>query len=258
MQIPLPQIAGDQLVAFVLVLARVGGIFAFAPVFSSRQIPLRVRVVVASALALVLTPIATQGRQVPAQAVDIAILLVKETVVGLAFALAVGVVAAAVQAAAGLLDTLVGFAYAQLVDPMTSIHTGPLAQLYSVLAAAVFLLAGGDHLLVLGLSRSYDVLPLDSTPGPAALGALAADELAQVSLAGLEIAAPVVIALVLADVALALIARAVPQMNVLFVGLSGKILIGLLVAAVSLPFVARYVADGVEPALLRALAALGG
>lgn len=254
----LPGIAGDQLLAFVLVLSRLGGIFALAPVFSSRVIPLRVRIVVAAALALVLTPLASEGRQLPEQAVDIALALLKETLVGLAFAVAVGAVAAALVAAGELLDVVTGFSYAQLVDPMSGLQSGPLARLYTLFGAIAFLLIGGDHLVVLGLARSYALLPIDSDPNPAALASLAAHELTQVAAIAVEVAAPVLVALLLADVAMALIARAVPQMNVFFVGVPGKIVLSIAVAAAAMPFVARHLTTDVASAVDQALSVLRG
>src|ERR1051326_5229310 len=99
--IPLPQFAGEQLIAFTLVLARVGGLFVFAPVFSSKLIPLRVRAILAARLALPLTPLAMHGQTIPTQAADIAPVLLKEALVGLAFSLSLGLVVAAVPTAAG-------------------------------------------------------------------------------------------------------------------------------------------------------------
>lgn len=258
METLLPDIAGEQLVAFTLVLARLGGIFVLAPAFSSRLVPVRLRLLVAGAFALVLMPVASEGRRIPEQALDIALAVLKETLVGLAFAVAVGAVAAILQGAAELLDVMVGFAYAQLVDPMTGAQGGPLGRLYSLFGALLFLLIGGDRLLVLGLARSYAIVPLDTVARPEALAALAADELGEIALAAVEIAAPVLVALVLADIALALTARAVPQMNVFFVGLPGKIVLGLVASAAALPFLAGQVLADLDAALERALVHLAG
>ena len=68
MEVQLPQIAAEQLVAFMLVLTRVGGLFVLAPIFSARALPAQAKVVVASALALALTPLASQGQAIPADA----------------------------------------------------------------------------------------------------------------------------------------------------------------------------------------------
>ncbi len=254
---PLPDVTSQELTGFVLALGRVGGIFLLAPVFSSRLVPPRARAVLALALALALAPlVASDGRQLPRHAVDLALAFLTEVLVGLAFAVAVGAVAAVLQGAAELLDVLMGFAYAQLVDPVSGAQAGPMARLYSLLGAVVYLLVGGDHLVVLGLARSYAILPVGAGPDPVELGRLAASQLPQVALAAVEVAAPALVALVLADLALALISRAVPQMNVFFVAMPAKILLGLGVCVASLPLLARHVLADAHLAVEQALLAL--
>src|SRR5581483_10614398 len=188
--IPLPDIAGEQLVAFVLVLARLGGIFALAPPFSTRLIPARAKTILALALALALTPLAERGQHIPQDVTALAPILLKEIVVGLALAL--GALAAAVQAGASVIDTMIGFSFSNLVDPMSGTNTSVFGELYSLFATMVFLLVGGDRVLVLGLAKSYDLLPLAAMPSLHALAVLATDNLAQITLVGIEIAAPVV------------------------------------------------------------------
>jgi len=226
-QLPaLPDVATAQLVGFVLVVARVGGIFVFAPVFSSRLVPARVKVLLALAISLALTPIATGKQQVPSETIDIATVLVKEIAVGLGFALAIGMLAAAIQMGASLLDTLIGFSFGSLVDPLTNVQSSVLAQVYAMVASVVFVITGGDHLVIQGLARSYELIPLDAVPDMSALASLVTTGLASISLIGIEIAAPVVIALVLTDAAFGIVSRVAPQMNVYFVGLPAKILAG--------------------------------
>jgi flagellar biosynthetic protein FliR len=251
----LPEVATAQLVGFFLVAARVGGIFVFAPVFSSRLIPARVKAFVAAAFALALTPLATRNQVVPSEALDIATLLVKELAVGLGFALAIGVIAAAIQMGASLLDTLIGFSFGSLLDPFTNVQGAVLMQVYGMVASVVFVLTGGDQLVVLGLARSYELIPLDAVPSLGALASLATDSLATISVIGLEIAAPVVIALVVTDVAFGIVSRVAPQMNVYFVGLPAKILLGLAIAGASLPFVAVHFENELRATVMRALEA---
>jgi flagellar biosynthesis protein FliR len=251
----LPEVATAQLVGFMLVTARIGGIFVFAPVFSSKLIPARVKALVAAGFALALTPLATRNQTIPSEALDIATVLVKELAVGLGFALAIGMLATAIQMGASLLDTLIGFSFGSLVDPITNVQSSILMQVYAMVATIVFLLTGGDHLVVLGLARSYELIPLDAVPSLSALAGLATDRLASIAVIGLEIAAPVVIALVVTDMAFGIVSRVVPQMNVYFVGLPAKILAGLAVAGASLPFVAIHFENELRATIVRALEA---
>jgi flagellar biosynthetic protein FliR len=120
----------------------------------------------------------------------------------------------------------------------------------------VFLMIGGDHLMIEGLAASYRVVPLGTVPSMAAVAGLAVHDLAQIFLIGIEVATPVVIALGLVDIALALVARAVPQMNVFIVGLPAKIFVGLGAIAASLPFLTGHLQDLMQQAVVQALTAL--
>ena len=254
--IQLTGLAGSSLIGFLLVLSRVGGLFVLAPGFSSRMIPARVKFAMAVAISLALTPMAMHGHPVEQDAGDLAMLIVKELMVGLAFALPLAIVAAGVQAGATLLDTIIGFSFAATIDPINNSQSAVLAQLYSLFAVMVFMLTGGDTVMLEGLAASYRVVPIDSFPDMTELAQQIVPLAGQVFVIGLEIAAPVVIALIVTDAAFGLIARAVPQMNVFFVGLPAKILLGFAVIGASLPFVAARVSDQLEASVYTALRAL--
>jgi flagellar biosynthesis protein FliR len=252
----LPSIASDEVIGFVLVLARVGGMFLLAPVFSSKFLPARAKLIAAGAISVALTPIALQNQKLPSDPLDVSALFVKEIGIGLAFALALGALGAAVQAGGSLLDTLAGFSFGAIVDPITGVQSAVFAQLYGIFATLIFVLTGGDHVMILGLARSYDLVPLGTLPGTGHLAALATAGLAQVFLIGLEIAAPVMIALLLADAAFGLVARAVPQMNVFVVGLPLKVILGFVVVGTTLPFVSSHLQGDLQQTVFQALEAL--
>ncbi len=92
--------------------------------------------------------------------------MVKEVIVGLALALGLGAVAAAIQFAASIMDTMIGFSYAALIDPMTSAPSAILGQFYSLFAILVFLLIGGDRLMIEGLAASYRLIPVERDAEP--------------------------------------------------------------------------------------------
>jgi flagellar biosynthetic protein FliR len=258
MDVELPAFAVTQVVSFGLVLGRVGGIFLLAPVFSARAVPLPARLAVAIALALALTPFATRGQEVPTDLLQAGLLLAKEILVGIAFAFALSAVVAAVQFAAGLLDTVIGFAYASIIDPFSQIQGGVIGQLYGLFVAVVITVTGGLHLIVAGLAGTYDVVPLSESPSYGSLGQLALDGFGRVFVLGLQVAAPVLIAIIVVDAALALVARAAPQLNVFAVGLPAKILVGLAVVAASLPFIAAHIQGALEATVRDGLRTLGG
>jgi flagellar biosynthesis protein FliR len=254
--IDLNHFAISEVIGFMLVLARVGGLFVLAPGFSSKMIPVRAKLMLAFAISLAIMPIATHGQHVPGNAGVMVTMLFAELLTGIAFAMPLAVLGAAVSAGAGLIDTLIGFSFAAQIDPITNQQNAVMAQFYSLFATMVFFLTGGDHLMIQGLAASYRLLPLGQAPNIDALAASVPASLEQVFSIGLEISAPVVIALVISDAAFGLISRAVPQMNVFFVGMPAKILLGLAVVGASLPFVAAHLTDQMQASVLQALETL--
>ncbi len=254
-QISLPDLAATQIVGYVLVFCRVGTLFVFAPIFSARMIPVQAKVVVAGAVSFALAPLVTGGAPVPT-GLAVAPLVLKELLVGLSISLGLAVVSAGFQAAAALLDMTIGFSFAQLVDPLTQAQSAVIGQLYSLFSVLVFILIGGDRLMIQGLNASYRLIPVGQMPSAAQSGALAQHDLTQIFLIGVEVAAPVLVALGVVDVTLALVARAVPQMNVFFVGIPGKILVGVGAISASLPFVTGHVQDMLQQAVYQALSTL--
>jgi flagellar biosynthesis protein FliR len=249
----LAQLGGAQSAGFMLVLARVTPLFIVAPLFSSRQVPARVRTVVAVALAIGLTPLAMKGQRVPDDVLALFGLILKELLVGLAFALSIALLFAAVSSAGALLDMLVGFSFGAIVDPLTGNQSAVLTQLYGLVALAIFVAIDGDAWLIGGLARTFELVPLTSAPDIAALASGVVEAFTTVFAAALEVAAPVLLAVVITDVAFGVVTRVVPQMNVFAVGFPVKVVVGLLVVGASLPFVSGWISDELHASVAQAL-----
>jgi flagellar biosynthetic protein FliR len=255
----LAELGVQNVLGFILVLARVSPLFVLAPLFSSRMLPPRARGIVAVGLAIGIAPIALNapgGGQLPTEVLAIGGLVLKELLVGLGFAFALGALFAAVQVAGSLLDTMIGFAFGALVDPITGTNGGVLNQLYSLVGVMIFVVIGGDAWVIQGLARSYEAVPLADAP---AIGTLV--EGAQVAFSGIfaaaiQIAAPVLLAALLTDVAFGLVTRVMPQLNVFAVGFPAKVTVGLVVVGASLPFVAGWLGDELQRSVAAALQTL--
>jgi flagellar biosynthetic protein FliR len=246
----------QQVTAFFLVLARISPLFVLAPLFSSKLIPLRGRVVVALGLAVGITPIAFRGPEIPLEPWTLAGLMGKELLVGLAFAFILGALFHAVATAGGLLDTLIGFSLGSVIDPLTGSQSTVLAQLYSLVAILVFIAIQGDAWVIQGLARTYELVPLVDAP---ALGSLVEGVRAAftgILAAAVQVCAPVLLAIVVTDVAIGIVSKVVPQLNVFAVGFPAKVIVGLLLIGASLPFTATWLADELQQSVGTALDAL--
>jgi flagellar biosynthetic protein FliR len=256
LDVVLKQFGEQNVVGFILVLARVSPLFVLAPLFSSRIVPARVRAIVAVAIAIGLSPVLVQGHTIATAPAELVWLVGKELLVGLAFAFVVGALFAAVTVAGSFLDTSIGFSYGSLVDPFTGVQSSVLQQAYSLVAILVFIAIGGDAWVVKGLARTYDLVPIDRLP---ALGRLVAGvdaAFASIFVSAIQVAGPVLLAIVLTDAAFGLVSRVVPQLNVFGVGFPAKVAVGLLLVGVSLPFVGAWLGDGIQGSVSDALRAL--
>ena len=246
----------QQVAAFFLVLARVSPLFVLAPLFSSKSIPGRVRGVLAVGIAFGLAGIVGRGARVPLDPLTLGGLLFKELLVGLAYAFILGALFAAVTAAGSLLDTLIGYSYGSLVDPVTGNQASVLSNLYTLFAVMIFIAIDGDAWVIRGLARSYDLVPLLDAPALGSLVGGAQRAFATVLPSALEVCAPVLLALVLTDAAFGVVSRVVPQLNVFAVGFPAKVAVGLILIGVTLPFVASWLNDELQRSVAAALGAL--
>jgi flagellar biosynthesis protein FliR len=252
----LRQFSEQQVAAFMLVIARVAPLFLVAPMFSSKMIPGRVKGIAAVGIAVGLGPLALKGGRVPLDIYGLGALAVKELIVGLAFALSIAVLFAAVSAAGSLADTLIGFSFGSLVDPVTGNHSSVLSQFYSLVGVAVFIAIDGDAWVIKGLHRTYELVPLTGWPALGPMVAGVQHAFAGIFTAAMELSAPVVLAILLTDVAFGVVARVVPQLNVFAVGFPAKVTVGLLIIGVSLPFAGGWIADQLQQSVAAALGSL--
>jgi flagellar biosynthetic protein FliR len=251
------QFGEQQVVAFFLVLARVGPLFVLAPLFSSPMLPVRVRGIVAVALAIGLGPIiGRQAGTIDPDLLSLGALLAKEMLVGTAFAFALAALFAALSVAGTFLDTLIGFSFGASVDPVTGVQSAVLSQMYALVGVLIFIAINGDAWVIQGLARTYELVPMDASPaiGPMVQGVDGA--FLTVFSSAIQVAGPVMLALLLTDAAFGMVSRVVPQMNVFAVGFPAKVIVGLALVGISLPFVAGWLSDELAASVSSALKTL--
>ncbi|MCC6381755.1 MAG: flagellar biosynthetic protein FliR [Dehalococcoidia bacterium] len=221
---------------FLLILIRTSGMLVSAPLLSHRGIPAWTRVGFAVFFALVLTPL--QEERLPAAPANLGVVagaVLSEALFGLALGLAMQLVFAGLQMGSHLLGLQMGFGLGSVYDPVTGAQFGALDQFYAILAALVFFTVNGHHLVIQALAETLRAVP-PGTFNPLMLqsGAIAG-LVAGLFITAVRVALPVLAALFLTDVGMGFVARTVPQMNILVVGLPIKIGVGLIVLIAALP-----------------------
>jgi flagellar biosynthesis protein FliR len=226
----------DQVIAaLVFVGTRIGSLMMFPPFLGGNAIPLPVKAGLTLALTALLFPVVgiVGIKASPSAWVRV---MASEMVIGLLLGLALQFVFEAVQFAGQVVGVQTGFSLITLLDPQTQADTPVLSIFQQLVALLIFFQLNVHHWLLRGLAASFSYLPPGS---PLATGASTGGLVQAVGgiwLVGMEIAAPVVVATLVTDVALGFLGKASPQLPVVFVGLSVKNLLGLAVLAGSLVF----------------------
>ena len=246
-------IGGAKVTGFFLVLARIGPLFVLAPMFSSKMMPSKVKTVVAVGLAMGLTPIAVRGQTIPTDPLAVTGLLVEQILVGLAFAFAVGAVMWAVEAAGSLTDMLAGFSFGSLIDPVNGNQGGAMTNLYSIVGLAMFIAIGGDAWVLRGVARTFTLVPLTKSAPIASLTSGVEQAFGSIFISAIEVAAPVILAMLVTDIAFGMVTKVVPQLNVFAVGFALKIGVAMLIVAAALPFISGFMSDQLSNAVMTAL-----
>lgn len=232
------------LAAVLQPLFRLLGLFATAPVLSSRNLPMRVKVALAAAIAVVSAPL-TVGNALSFQNPDIYLHLSAEVLMGLAIGMVARLVLAALDVAGELIGLQMGLSFAGFFDPLAG-QANAVGRLVTTLALALFVAMDGPAMLVAATVNSLHVFPVHPV-GPTASATSAAQWLgnlpvgtllAQVFESGLLIALPCIALLLFINIALGLMARVAPQLNLFSIGFPVTLTAGLVLLAANLPTLA--------------------
>src|SRR5208283_3965367 len=225
--------------AMTLALVRVSGMVAFAPFFSSTALPVRAKAVFAGAVAFLLAPLVAALPN--AQAAISFPAIVGELSVGLVYGLSLALVNEMLLCAGQVAGLQFSFSLVNLMDPASAIQTPLMGDLFQLMGTLVVITAGLDRIVLASMVRSFRVVPL----GTYALGPPAALAIVRaaggVFLAALELAAPVLAATLLVEIAVALLGKLSPQLPVMSLTVPLKTLTGFVILASSLALWPRFI-----------------
>lgn len=237
----------SPLVRFGLVLVRTGTLVGFAPVFGGLFAPSSVKVGLAVVISIVLAPVVAFPAALTTG--GLAIVVAREFAIGLALSFSVSLVVGAVELAGYLTGFQLGYSYAAIVDPQTGVQNNVVATAYSSLALLVFFAINGHHEVLRALAASYRALPLGAGHVSGGILPVVTQMIGLVFAEGVQLAAPVIIVLLVLQLAIGLLSRAAPMLNVLVVGYPLQLLIGLLALAAVIPVVPAVTIDAARHAL---------
>jgi flagellar biosynthesis protein FliR len=242
---------------FLIVLARVGGVVTFAPFWSHQAATAKIRIVLAFALALALTP-ALLGRieSPPADIGSMAVVLAGEVAIGMLFGFVGRIIFSSFELAAHLFASQMGFSLAGTIDPSTRAQTTAFGTIAQMLGLMVLLAADGHHWFLAATVKSFST----TAPGSFVFSAELLDVFIRLSanalVVGVTLAAPAIIVLLAVEFALEIFGRTAPQFQVFILGFPIKIGVGLGLIGASLYFLpgaSRDILGGIHQGLIHVL-----
>ncbi|HLN63160.1 MAG TPA: flagellar biosynthetic protein FliR [Symbiobacteriaceae bacterium] len=229
----------QRLDIFLLLFLRMMGLFATAPIWSNRLVPVQIRVALAMVTAVVVAPLFTAMAPVESLAA-LVVLAVRELLVGMVIGFVAALAFAAVQLAGQLLDLNMGLSMVNLLDPMTNTQMPVMGNFLYILAMLIFFTINGHHMLLRAVMDSYALVPLGTASLSPNLAETVANMGANLFLLGFKVAAPVLAAIFLTTIALGVLNRAVPQMNVFVIGMPVQLAVGIFMTMVFLPLYVSF------------------
>ena len=227
----------NHIIYALLIFTRISGIFTLAPVFDRKTIPLYIKAGLSLIFTLILFPLLVQTStpQFQFTVLSFAFSVIGEFLFGLVFGFAASLIFSAVQIAGQLLDTQIGFGIVSVFDPQSQQQVPLIGNFKYLLALLLYLSTNGHHVLLSALFNSFKIIPIMQMNFNPEIVPFIVDLFVGVFIVAFKISLPVLISLFLTDVALGILARTMPQMNIFIVGVPGKIVVGIFVLSLALP-----------------------
>lgn len=219
-------------------LSRLGAAVWITPFLGGRLVPASVKTSLILMLAVLLYPqvAPTVGNLAHASPLVLAGIMAKEGLVGAALGFVMAIIFWTAEASGRLVDIARGANLSEALVPQHGARTSPLGDLYFQLSLVMFIVLGGHHIFITALGTSFGMIPVTGFPTSLAIGGVASLTIgltADLFLLALSLSAPVIAALFLADLTLGVLNRFTPQLNVFFVAMPAKALLGIAVLVLS-------------------------
>ncbi len=220
----------------ILVFVRMSGLFVAAPIFGARNLPAYLKIGFAGITSLILaTTLPTVSTYFNGSLLLYSTLVFKEFLIGLLIGFIAYVIFTAIYMAGEIIDMQMGFGVVNVMDPVSNVQVPITGNFYYILSLLIFLILDGHHILIAAIFRSYEVLPLGKGQINAELLDTMLRLMSDMFIIGFKIAAPIVLAVLITDIGLGILTKTMPQLNMFVVGIPIKIIMGLLIMAITVP-----------------------
>lgn len=232
----------NTILSLILTIMRVSIVLFMFPIFNSDKIPIPVKAAATLVITLAIWPhIALPGTQLPNHPFDVALMLAGEIVLGLVLGMCINFVFMGIQAGGELLGFQMGFSMINIADPLTGNQTGAVAFFLWMVSILAFLCLDGHLYMLQGFAMTFKLIPAGGVLIGEILLRQVFDLSTQLFVVALKIAAPVMVALFLVELTLALVSRTAPQVNIMEIGFPIKIAVGFFFVGLLLVIMAAQI-----------------
>lgn len=237
------------IVAFIYPLTRILALISSAPVLGNKQVPMRIKISLAMLITFIVAPLLTVPPNIDPISAQGLLILIQQMLAGLAMGFVMRLLFTAVEMAGDLAGMQMGLGFASFYDPVNAAYTPVLAQFLGIIATLAFLSMNGHLYMLAALADSFQAFPI-STALPSALAFHTLAEWGTTIFThSLQLAMPLIGALMITNLALGILTRSAPQLNIFAVGFPITITVGFATLALSLPYLAPMLDHAVNESL---------
>jgi flagellar biosynthesis protein FliR len=238
---PIPLETIEHLQTFFWVLVRISVLVFLLPLFGARNIPAIWKAGLSFVLAVLLAPVVPPPQALPQDPAGVLLGVAGEIIMGVIIVFGALALFASVQLAGQMMSFQMGFSMARAIDPDTGVQSTSLSQFLYLFTVLLFFTVDGHHLMLHAIAASFHMAPLNGISFDPSLARAVIRISGHMFVVGLKIAAPIMIALFLSNLCLGIVARTVPQVNILMIGFPINIGIGLTLFGILLTNLAPFI-----------------
>lgn len=226
----------DQILLFILMFVRIGALIIFTPIIGSANVPHHAKIGLAFFITLIVFPLVDfKFIEYPKSIFSLVPLIGSEVLIGIIVGFSVRLLMSAVQVAGTTIGFQMGFGIVNVIDPATSVQVSVIAQFKNIMSFLIFLSINAHHMILNSIATSFQLIPPLGFEFSGELLNVFMNVVRDLFIIAAKIAGPLIATLLFTSVALGMIARTVPQMNVFIVGFPLQIGLGLFMIGMSMP-----------------------
>ncbi|MDE7169924.1 MAG: flagellar biosynthetic protein FliR [Mucispirillum sp.] len=229
-----------RLLTYFLIIMRMGGIFFTAPVFSGSALNNQVRIIITLIISMLILPVVTPVTVTDPNVLWLTVSVAKEILIGVCIGGMTSLLFSALQMGGYLVDYQMGFSMVSVMDPTSNASISYSGQVYNILGTLIYLAINGHHIFLRAVAQSFNYMPAGDFRFNSEGLMFILSTFVKIFIVAIQITAPVFIALMVTNVIMGILARLVPQMNIMVVGFPVKITVGalMLIASMQLFYIA--------------------